>query len=394
MRVLWITHVYPREAGDMLGAFLHRLARELVERGVAVTVLAPGADEAPERETRDGVDIVRWPPPGPGKARVAYTGEMHRAAMRHPIAFARFLDGFGDAASRVAKELRPDVVHAHWWFPGGWVASRRALSPRGVPLVLSVHGTDVRLLGAAPPARILARRVVRRAAFVLPVSRYLEERLAAVGVRPGRSSVLPMPADDTVFHAPVSSESRADLVVAARLTKQKRVDLVLKAWSLARRAGAAGRLHVAGAGPERVALERLTADLSCGDTVEFHGALPAASLAALFRSAVGCVLTSLHEGYGLVVVEAALCAAPSIVARSGALAELVEDGVTGWVAEADPDVVAGAMLEATTRPDEARRRGGAARVRAEGLTPAPIANSLLGIYREALGETPSEGRFH
>src|ERR1700749_3458432 len=68
---------------------------------------------------------------------------------------------------------RPDVVYAHFLVPSGLIA---ALAGRP-PLVVTAHGRDVRNIGAIPGVAAATRLVVRRAATVICVSRYLRREL-------------------------------------------------------------------------------------------------------------------------------------------------------------------------------------------------------------------------
>src|SRR5690606_3415615 len=79
MRLLFVTHNYPRHAGDVAGSFLHPVARELVQRGVDLQVIAPSdrgdsgdpmLDEVPARRVRYAVS---------SRETIAYTGRMSDA---------------------------------------------------------------------------------------------------------------------------------------------------------------------------------------------------------------------------------------------------------------------------------------------------------------------------
>jgi glycosyltransferase involved in cell wall biosynthesis len=379
--VLWITHVYPRHEGDILGGFLHRLARELPARGFAPLVLAPGAAEAPDSETRDGVRVRRFRYAPPGCERIAYTGEMHRAALRAPIAFLQFARAFSRAASAAIEAEQPALVHAHWWVPTGVIAAR-ALAGRDEPFVLSLHGTDVRLLGKARLLLPLARRVFRRAQEVLPVSSALAAKLEALGAPCSSTTILPMPADADVFTPQGEEREPGTFVVAARLTRQKRVDRALRALARALRDGADVRLHVAGDGPELSALRALAQRLGIADRVHFPGLLEPRRLAALFNRASGVVLPSEEEGYGLVLVEAALCEAPAIGVRSGGIAELIEPGVSGFLVEPhDERGLADAIAALARDPGRVAELGRQARSRALSRTAGPLADRLAELYR-------------
>jgi D-inositol-3-phosphate glycosyltransferase len=112
--------------------------------------------------------------------------------------------------------------------------------------------------------------------------------------------------------------------------------------------------------------------------------LPLDRLPAKYRGARAVLLPSEAEGYGLTVVEGALCGIPAIVARSGALTELVAHERTGLVvALGDPAAWAEAMLRLARNPGEARRFGDEARARARSRTAGALAERLAAVYAEA-----------
>jgi glycosyltransferase involved in cell wall biosynthesis len=377
-----------------MGSFLHRLARALVERGLSVAVVAPGAPGAAPAEALDGVTIHRFPYAPEDAQTLAYTGEMHREALRRPLRLVAFLRAFRRAVRSQIQLLRPSIVHAHWWFPSGWVTFPAA-GRAGVARVLSIHGTDLRLLRRVPIARPLARRVLARADLLLPVSAALDAQIERLGVpRSVRREILPMPADPQVFHPdeprePSPRTDRPSFVIAARLTSQKRIDRALRAVALLRDEGTEVSLHVAGDGSEREALEALVRGLRLEPLVTFHGMLTAERLAELFRAATAVVLTSEAEGYGLSLAEGGLCGTAGIGVRSGGIEELVEAGVTGLLVEPDDDAaLARALVRLARDPELAGQLGRAARNRALLGTPVPLASRLAALYAEVTGTAP------
>jgi glycosyltransferase involved in cell wall biosynthesis len=239
-----------------------------------------------------------------------------------------------------------------------------------------------------PPLVPLARRIARRADRLLPVSSSLERRLAELRVeRPG-ADVLPMPVDGEVFrpderdrppHVPMAPR----FVVAARLVVQKRVDLAIEAIGHLREKRAGAILEIAGDGPERGRLEERVIAAGLDSVVRFLGMLPPSDLAARFRRATAVLLTAEEEGYGLTLEEAALCGTPAICVRSGALADRVEDGVTGRLVPAgDSSAIAEAMAGLADDPDLRDRLARAACHRARGATAAPLADRLVALYEE------------
>ncbi|MFI5232805.1 MAG: hypothetical protein ACHQSE_09865, partial [Gemmatimonadales bacterium] len=76
MRVLFVTHSYPRQSGDVAGAFILRLATALAGQGATVSVLAPAAAGLAPRAPIDGIDVRRFRYAPRGWETLAYTGTM------------------------------------------------------------------------------------------------------------------------------------------------------------------------------------------------------------------------------------------------------------------------------------------------------------------------------
>ena len=385
MRALWVTQVFPRHRADPFGSFLLRLARAMAPHGVDVTVVAPGDEGVPSREDLDGVHVERFDVASRGASGLAYRGEMHRAALRRPLAMLRFADVFRAATDRAIRDHRPDVVHAHWWIPTAWVI-RGVLTNARVAWVVSLHGTDVRLVRTLPPLAAVAGRVLRSADAVLPVSDALDREVAKWGVRAESREVLPMPADGDLFQPSSQTVAAPDamprFVLVARLTRQKRVHDALAAVHALARSGVRVRLEVVGDGPERSALEARSARFGLSDVVTFRGMLPLEELPTIYRGSWALLMPAEREGYGLTIVEAALCGIPAIAARSGGPEELVQHERTGLlVPVGDVDALAAAMTRIASDPAQAKRWGDEARRAATARTAEPLAGRLAAVYR-------------
>jgi glycosyltransferase involved in cell wall biosynthesis len=251
-------------------------------------------------------------------------------------------------------------------------------------MVTTFHGTDIRMARAYPAARPLFRRVVRRSAAVTAVSRWLAaEAQELSGLMP---KVAPMPVEAAIF-TPGAPSARGDrLLFVGRLTKQKGVDLLLRALVLL---PPSLGLDVVGDGEERAALEMLAASLGVQQRISWHGMQAAVSLPGFYRAAVTLVVTSLDEGLGLVAVEAQLCETPVVAFASGGLLDVVEHGVTGMLVEhRDPAALADAISAVVMRPDRGAALGRAGRERAlSSFDPEVAARRYVDIYRTALGRT-------
>jgi glycosyltransferase involved in cell wall biosynthesis len=153
------------------------------------------------------------------------------------------------------------------------------------------------------------------------------------------------------------------LFAVSRLTAHKRLDLLVRALAVPAAAGI--RIVIAGEGPELCNLRRLAADLAVEDRVEFLGRVDEATLVRQFARCRAVCFTPYHEDFGLVTVEAfASSKAVITCADSGGPAELVQDGVNGFVCEPDPPSLAEAMR--TLIDDRARAEAMGARAHAKG----------------------------
>ena len=116
-----------------------------------------------------------------------------------------------------------------------------------------------------------------------------------------------------------------------RLSKEKNLHGLLRAAALAMHEVDV-QLVIAGDGPEREKLARLSEQLGIADRTFFPGFVyPDGDLPALYRLASVFITASEIEAQGLVLLEAAACGAPIVAVRAGAAPEVVIDGLNGWL---------------------------------------------------------------
>ncbi|MFI5245666.1 MAG: glycosyltransferase [Gemmatimonadales bacterium] len=378
MRVLFVTHSFPRFGGDVAGAFILRLARALQEGGTDVRVLAPAAAQLASIETIDGVEVRRFRYAPRTWETLAYTGTMAEqvaGSFRGKAALAGML-GRGAMAVRSATwELSPDVIHAHWWFPAGMIA-HASLSFR--PLVTTLHGSDVRLARTSAWAPMVFRHVLATSAAVTAVSGYLADEARAMAPR-ANIAVEPMPVDVELFSPGAGARSPDRFLFVGRLNAQKGIALLLRALAATETVAS---LDVVGDGPDRTELEASARALGLAGRVRWIGAQTQEQLAPRYRAATAVVIPSEREGLGLVAVEAQLCETPVIAFRSGGLPDVVSDCVTGLLTPpGDVRALAAAMDGVIARPDRGASLGRAARDAALArFSPAVAASHYQSIY--------------
>ncbi|MGH7585745.1 MAG: glycosyltransferase [Gemmatimonadales bacterium] len=379
MRIIFLTHNFPRHPGDHAGAFLLPLAMELRARGHDLVVLAPSDRGRGGEDAIGGVPVRRVRYAAPEAETLAYGGRL-AASIRSPRGIAslwRMLRALGHAAEGVLAS-GPAVLHAHWWVPAGLAA------PHGAPMVLTSHGTDATLLARMPPARWFARPVYRRARVVTAVSSYLAGLIRA-GTGRTVDEVQPMPMSATPDAASPRVPAPGQYVTVSRLTAQKRVHLAIEAVALLRGSGKDVRLRVVGDGPERGALERLVRARQVGDRVEFTGLVPPFEVPDLVADAEAAVIPARGEGFGLAAVEALARGVPVVACRDGGGLLDVVSGTPGCrIADPTPQSIADAL--GSLRGDAAARAHAAAAgerwlLR---LAPAAVADRAEAWYRLAL----------
>lgn len=378
MRVLFATHNFPRWPGDHAGSFLLRLAIALRARGVEVHVVAPSAPGLPAHDIVEGIPVERFRY-APGRLEsLAYGGAMVREARRGlGLTLAAFLAAERRAIRRAARTFRPALVHAHWWFPSGLVATHAGT---GLPIVTSMHGTDVRLARDVALLRPLMRRTLRRSAAVTAVSSWLagEARAAAPAAT---VEVVHMPVNAPAFTPPPAGTPRSGLLFVGRLNAQKGIATLVDALPLMRRREP---LTVLFAGGGREPLAARAATLGVADRIRWVDAVPQPELAAHYRQAAALVVPSVDEGLGLVAVEGQLCETPVVASDSGGLRDIVRDGVSGvTVAPGDPARLAAALDALLAREDRGAALGAAGRRESLAqFSPESIGARFAAIYRE------------
>lgn len=145
------------------------------------------------------------------------------------------------------------------------------------------------------------------------------------------------------------------------------------------------RLHLYGDGENRNGLERWAQRLGLTDRVAFEGHV--ADVEKIWSLSHVLVMPSRIEGLPLAVVEAMLCGRP-VVATDAAGAEVIEDGVTGFLAEAPTvNAVGNALERFWARREEAQEIGAIAAKRIRHLVPPDPVRIFANKIRELLRST-------
>ncbi len=267
-----------------------------------------------------------------------------------------------------------DIVHVHYAIPhatSAWIACEMLNGREAPPIVTTLHGTDVTLVGMHPSFRELTRFSIMRSQGVTAVSRYLRDvTVRDFDVPQERVHVIPNFVDTEVFkpdpgncHRQVFAPAGEKVVThVSNFRPVKRVTDVIDVFADIRREVAA-RLVMVGDGPDRPRAADRARKLGIAKDVVFLG--KHASVEELLSCADLFLLTSDSESFGLAALEALSCGVPVVGYRAGGLPEVVshgEDGVLVPVGAVDEAAAAGRRL--LTDPEVGARFGEAARAAA------------------------------
>jgi len=388
MNVLFLTHSFPRSEGDAAGSFILRLAVALRAEDITVRVVAPAADGVPATAEIEGVSVERFRYAPRRYEKLAYTGNMASdvaSSWSAKLALVGFLGSDFVHAVRARRSFEPELVHAHWWFPNGvvgtWVGGLAH-----IPLVTTLHGTDVRLARAIAVAKPMFAHVLKHSAAVTTVSNWLKDETESLvsGVHP---IVAPMPVATDLF-APGTSRDGQRLLFVGRLMPQKGLEHLLHAIAAMT---SQASLDIVGDGPSRVALGQLVQQLGLKTRIRWHGHLSQSDLPSLYQRATAVVVPSIDEGLGLVAVEALLCETPVVGFDSGGLRDVIQHEKTGiLVKPGDRAALARALDDLLSRDGRGSDLGRAGRLYAlSAFAPESVARRYAGIYRQALDANAS-----
>ncbi len=147
--------------------------------------------------------------------------------------------------------------------------------------------------------------------------------------------------------------------MVGRLAYQKRPDLAVRAVNELRRRVEYAHLLIVGDGPQHDELQALIADLGLGDAVYLLGRRE--DVPRLLAHASCFLLTSRYEGCPLSVLEAMATGLPVVATRMGGIDEVVSDGRSGLIVEAQPGAIADALAALLSDPEFSTRMGAEAR---------------------------------
>jgi len=402
VRVLMIATSYPKYDGDATAPFIAEIAAGVVAHGCTVRLILPAHREFRHPPVVRGVELIVYCyAPHPALAVWGYAESLHADVKVRRTTLLALPFGIVASLYALVRQIliaRPDVIHAHWLLPNGLpalIASRLF----GIPLVVSMHGSDVSMAERNVVFRWIAQRIFSHTRAATACSGDLHRRALALGADPETTVVLPYGVTISSF-APeyadrdwVSQRFRVPvqsplLVAVGRFVHKKGFAVLIHAMIRIREHFPTVRLMLAGYGDLLPAYQRAVEERGLSDVVILPGQLSRDDVARLIASADIYCVPSVHDESGNVdglpnTLLEGMSAGTAIVASAIAgIPDVLSDGHDALlVPAADEVALADACVRLLGDPPLRNALGIAARQRVlRGLTWPAMTETLVRMY--------------
>lgn len=389
-RVLVLARNYPNNAFPTLGLWTERLvtaSRAVAEPVVVAPVpyappLMPGASARRFRtversQAKDGLQVYHpRVAAGPGQLLHAFDARLAYPSLRNAIV-------------RLHRESPFDLIHAHFIYPEGVVASRIG-AELGIKVVSSEHAMWRPWLDRHPSVRRQVDRALPRISRITAVSETLRQSIVQLFGESVPVDVIPNVVDEEIFRAPRADDPRDPnhLLFVGLIRHVKGLDVLVRALGHLLPEYPDLQLTVAGGSfyraYERDATEvrSLVQALGLTDHVRFLGEVAPPDVAALMRRSALLVVPSRRETFSLVTAEALASGTPVVATRCGGPEEILTDDV-GQLADVDDAAALAIAIESALGRsyDRAKLR----RYAVERFGMAAAAERLRRLYERVTG---------
>jgi len=370
--------VYPTYGGS--GIVGSELGKELAERGHTVhfisSALPTRLTELNERVRFHEVEMMSYP---------LFEHQPYTLALATKMA-------------TVAKEEDLDLLHVHYAIPHSISAilARESLKPeRRLPVITTLHGTDITLVGADRSYLPITRYGIAQSDGVTAISHYLKDATKEI-FQFDKIEVIPnficqtdyQRHDVKALRRTLAPANQPLLVHVSNFRPVKRPVDCVEILSRVLKKGIDTRLVMVGDGSERINVEHRARCLGIADKCSFVGKQP--KIVDYLSASDVLLLPSEQESFGLAALEAMACELPVIASRVGGIPEVVDDGETGFLSEVgDVDKMANDAAKLLSNPTlrtemgKRARESAISRYRTDLVIP-----QYIDFYRRVLNKSP------
>jgi glycosyltransferase involved in cell wall biosynthesis len=342
MNILMINYEYPPIGGGG-GVFTRDLAAEL-SKTCKIDIITTVYSGSARRETTGSVTVHRVPVLGRTSAQTA--------TMLSMISFL-----FTGTLKGISLCLRGqyDIIHTHFAVPTGPVGM--ALSALfKIPNILNIYGGDI-----YDPSKKLSphrsgffrwavRGILNTSSAVIAESMDIKNNALKYYSPKKGIDIIPLGIPEPSFRKKTRKElslreDRRYIIAVGRFIERKRFDDLIKALSVIRRQGIDAGLILIGDGPKTGYLTTLAKELSLNDHVSFVTNASDEEKFQYLRVSDMYALSSSHEGFGIVLLEAMSSGLPIVATNNGGQTDILTDGVNAILTEPfDPSGLASGLI--------------------------------------------------
>lgn len=287
-----------------------------------------------------------------------------------------------------------DLLHVHYAIPhaSAAVLARDILQAQGIriPVVTTLHGTDITLLGREPAFEPVISHAINRSDAVTAVSESLrKDTLELFGVERAIQVVNNFictqhfeRAADEAFRKSIAPNGEPIITHISNFRPVKRVQDVLETFIRIHKAIPA-KLLLVGDGPERSRIEKMAMDQGVGDDIICIGKIKNPVEPLLISDLF--LLPSETESFGLAALEALAAGVPVVASDSGGIPEVVDHGKSGFLAPVgDVQQMAKYALQLLKNPEQMAKAKKMAKARAADFRIQKILPEYEGIYQRLM----------
>ncbi len=319
-------------------------------------------------------------------------------AMRYPLfEYVPYDLALATKMLEVARLTDLDLLHVHYAIPhsiSGYLA-REMLRPRWLPVVTTLHGTDITLVGRDHSYLSITQFGIRKSDGVTAVSQFLREATLREFCSECDIRVIPNFVDlkrmqrrfSPEIHRRFAPSGEKVLIHVSNFRPVKRVDDVIHVFARVRKEIPAVLVMV-GDGVEQSNAQYLVEELGLTDAVFFVGMVE--TVENYLSVADLMLLPSTTESFGLAALEAMACGVPVVATKVGGLPELISEGEAGHLYPVgDVEAMAGGALNILAAGKLDEFRSNAQQRAADNYSAEQISPLYEAFYKEIIDRGPS-----
>jgi glycosyltransferase involved in cell wall biosynthesis len=352
MNICIIASGYPSKSKPVLDIFIHEQAREMIRQGLKINVITIGNNNDSFNEKIDGVNIHRIPCENFKSSNLLLLIFCLKALI---IAF------------RLNRRTRFDIIHSHFADHAG-LAGVLISKLLKKPFVLTSHGYDIYYnkkigygYGNKLPSRFLLRFIFKIPNRITVASKSLKNQLKKFNIDSRKIQIIHNGINlDFINEDNNKNKIKKSFVIltVANLLPIKNIGYMIEAMPYILEKIPEAKYIVVGEGPDRKNLEKIIEKRKLSNNVILVGELSNNDLKNYYSIADVFVLPSIHEGFGIVKLEAFAFSIPVIVTDGGGIVEGIEDGKNGFIIPLrQPKKLANAVITILAKPELKKKMG-------------------------------------